>query len=169
MFRDPEPLGYWICQISSTPGLQSCRNYQRRVCFSRGLPDGVNGVSRDQMLNHIAEIVGAVELPVNADFQSGYAHASQELAKTLSCAFRQESQVCPLKMQQEMRRGRFISCRRPQMDSGSSSSLGPNRIRRAAHGSSRVLPGESSRSLRRVAAETCSLRRGRGGCSLPRA
>ena len=37
-------------------------------------------VSRDVMLEHIAEIVAAVELPVNADFQAGYADEPEALA-----------------------------------------------------------------------------------------
>ncbi|HWN23693.1 MAG TPA: isocitrate lyase/phosphoenolpyruvate mutase family protein, partial [Candidatus Sulfotelmatobacter sp.] len=39
--------------------------------FSRGLPDGA--VGRDLMLAHIREIVEATEIPVNADFENGYA------------------------------------------------------------------------------------------------
>jgi 2-methylisocitrate lyase-like PEP mutase family enzyme len=41
--------------------------------FSRGLPDSISALTRDMTLRHIAEIVGATDLPVNADFQSGYA------------------------------------------------------------------------------------------------
>jgi 2-methylisocitrate lyase-like PEP mutase family enzyme len=41
--------------------------------FSRGLPDLVSAVWRDRMLTHIADIVAAVELPVNADFGSAFA------------------------------------------------------------------------------------------------
>lgn len=39
--------------------------------FSRGMPD--EGIPCDKMLAHIREIVQATALPVNADFQSGYA------------------------------------------------------------------------------------------------
>src|SRR6266567_136079 len=46
--------------------------------FSRGNPDG--GVSRDEMLAHIREIVEATALPVNADFLNGFAHNAEELA-----------------------------------------------------------------------------------------
>src|SRR5205085_10449400 len=46
--------------------------------FSCGLPDGA--VPRDRMLAHIAEIVGAVDLPVNADFESGFAREPEAVA-----------------------------------------------------------------------------------------
>ena len=48
--------------------------------FSRGLPDASWAVPRDAALGHIAEIVAAVDLPVNADFESGYAHQPEEVA-----------------------------------------------------------------------------------------
>jgi 2-methylisocitrate lyase-like PEP mutase family enzyme len=47
--------------------------------FSHGLPDASWAVPRDMMLRHIADMVGATDLPVNADFESGYAHAPDEL------------------------------------------------------------------------------------------
>jgi 2-methylisocitrate lyase-like PEP mutase family enzyme len=44
------------------------------AAFSRGLPDAPWAMPLDETLTHIAEIVAATELPVNADFQSAYAH-----------------------------------------------------------------------------------------------
>jgi 2-methylisocitrate lyase-like PEP mutase family enzyme len=41
--------------------------------FREGLPDTGVAVPVDLVLDHVAEIVGATGLPVNADFQSGYA------------------------------------------------------------------------------------------------
>jgi len=49
--------------------------------FSRGLADGA--VTRDGMLAHIAELVNAVDLPVNADFEFGYAHEPTGLAESV--------------------------------------------------------------------------------------
>lgn len=45
--------------------------------FSRSKPDG--GVPRDEMLAHIREIVKATFLPVNADFQAGYADKPEDV------------------------------------------------------------------------------------------
>jgi 2-methylisocitrate lyase-like PEP mutase family enzyme len=50
------------------------------VAFARGMPDADWAVPRDTMLEHIAGIVGAVDLPVNADFESGYAHQPRDVA-----------------------------------------------------------------------------------------
>jgi 2-methylisocitrate lyase-like PEP mutase family enzyme len=46
--------------------------------FSRGKLDG--GVSRDEMLVHLCEIVDATALPVNADFHAGYADEPENVA-----------------------------------------------------------------------------------------
>jgi 2-methylisocitrate lyase-like PEP mutase family enzyme len=48
--------------------------------LTRGLPDAEWAVPRDMVLQHIAEIVASVDLPVNADFEGGYAHAPDDVA-----------------------------------------------------------------------------------------
>jgi len=40
--------------------------------YSRGLPDALDALPVDDVLRHVAEIVDAANVPVNADFQSGY-------------------------------------------------------------------------------------------------
>jgi len=52
--------------------------------FSRGLPDSVAAVPRDLALDHFREIVGATSLPVNADFQNGYADEPEGVAKNVA-------------------------------------------------------------------------------------
>lgn len=54
------------------------------LCFARGLPDTVTALSVDEALNNIAEIVAAVGVPVNADFQAGYAQDAGELAHNVA-------------------------------------------------------------------------------------
>jgi 2-methylisocitrate lyase-like PEP mutase family enzyme len=48
--------------------------------FSKGLPDSVSAVPLDFMLAHIREIAAATALPVNADFQTGYAQEPEGVA-----------------------------------------------------------------------------------------
>jgi 2-methylisocitrate lyase-like PEP mutase family enzyme len=52
--------------------------------FSRGLPDTVAAISRDIVLAHLREVVGATRLPVNADFQSGYARDPEGVAASVA-------------------------------------------------------------------------------------
>ena len=51
--------------------------------FSRGLPDSVRAVPRDLMLAHVRDIALATALPVNADFQSGYADDPEDVAENV--------------------------------------------------------------------------------------
>lgn len=53
------------------------------LAFSKGLPDGEASIDLDAMLSHLAEIVGALDVPVNADFQSGYARDPDPLAQNV--------------------------------------------------------------------------------------
>lgn len=59
-------------------GFKALATTSAGFAFSRGKPDG--GVPRDEMLAHIREIVNATELPVNADFQAGYADEPEDVA-----------------------------------------------------------------------------------------
>lgn len=54
-------------------GFKALATTSAGFAFSKGLPDGPEFVSREMMLNHFREIVEATSLPVNADFQNGYA------------------------------------------------------------------------------------------------
>ena len=52
--------------------------------FAHGLPDSPAALTRDGVLRHIAEIVAAAgDLPVNADFQSGYASTPAGVAESV--------------------------------------------------------------------------------------
>ena len=52
--------------------------------FSRGLPDSVTAVPCDLVLEHVREIAGATSLPVNADFQNGYADEPEGVAANVA-------------------------------------------------------------------------------------
>lgn len=59
-------------------GFKALATTSAGFAFSRSKPDG--GVPLDEMLVHIQEIVEATSLPVNADFQAGYADEPQNIA-----------------------------------------------------------------------------------------
>ncbi len=61
-------------------GFRALATTSSGLAFSRGLPDAEWAVPRDMVLKHIAEIVSATDLPVNADFESGYAHQPEGVA-----------------------------------------------------------------------------------------
>jgi 2-methylisocitrate lyase-like PEP mutase family enzyme len=59
-------------------GFKALATTSAGFAFSRGKPDG--RIPRDEMLAHIREIVEATALPVNADFQAGYADEPEGVA-----------------------------------------------------------------------------------------
>jgi 2-methylisocitrate lyase-like PEP mutase family enzyme len=61
-------------------GFQALATTSAGFSFSAGLADADWAVPRDLVLKHIAEIVSATDLPVNADFESGYSQESRGVA-----------------------------------------------------------------------------------------
>src|SRR6266478_1215417 len=59
-------------------GFEALATTSAGFAFSRGKPDG--GVSLDEMLSHIGEVVAATPLPVNADFLNGFADGPDDVA-----------------------------------------------------------------------------------------
>jgi 2-methylisocitrate lyase-like PEP mutase family enzyme len=64
-------------------GFKALATSSAGFAFSRGLPDTVQAIGRDAMLAHIREVVTATSLPVNADFQSGFAVELEGLAENV--------------------------------------------------------------------------------------
>jgi 2-methylisocitrate lyase-like PEP mutase family enzyme len=77
-FVIPNPWDVGTARYLRQLGFPALATTSAGFAFSRGLPD--TAVGRDAMLQHIAEIVAAVDLPVNADFESGYARQPEEVA-----------------------------------------------------------------------------------------
>lgn len=65
-------------------GYQALATTSAGFAFSRGLADSVTAVPRALMLDHIADIVASTSLPVNADFQTGYADEPEGVAESVA-------------------------------------------------------------------------------------
>ena len=82
-FLIPNPWDIGTARYLRHIGFLALATTSSGFSFSRGLPDTDGAVSRDAALGHFAEIVAAVELPVNADFGSGYAHEPEVVAENV--------------------------------------------------------------------------------------
>jgi 2-methylisocitrate lyase-like PEP mutase family enzyme len=82
-FVIPNPWDTGTARYLKGLGFKALATTSSGFAFSRGLPDGEAGASRDAALEHIAEIVAAVDLPVNADFQSGYGDKPEDVAESV--------------------------------------------------------------------------------------
>ena len=74
----PNPWDTGTAVVLEHLGFKALATTSAGYAFSRGLPDG--GVSCDDMLAHIREVVTATALPVNADFMGGYADEPEGVA-----------------------------------------------------------------------------------------
>jgi 2-methylisocitrate lyase-like PEP mutase family enzyme len=79
----PNPWDIGTARYLRHLGFPALATTSSGFAFSRGLPDTDWAVPRDAMLRHIAEIVAATDLPVNADYESGYAHEPEGVAENV--------------------------------------------------------------------------------------
>ncbi|MGI8732286.1 MAG: isocitrate lyase/PEP mutase family protein [Pyrinomonadaceae bacterium] len=76
----PNPWDVGTAVYLERLGFQALATTSAGYAFTRALPDSVLAISRDEMLNHVRELAGATPLPVNADFQNGYADSPEDVA-----------------------------------------------------------------------------------------
>ena len=81
-FVIPNPWDIGTAMMLKHLGFKALATTSSGFSFSRGLPDTDWAVPRDMALAHIAEIVRATDLPVNADFESGYAREPDGVAQS---------------------------------------------------------------------------------------
>jgi 2-methylisocitrate lyase-like PEP mutase family enzyme len=79
-FVIPNPWDAGSARLLESLGFCALATSSAGFQFTKAVPDSVWGSPRDAVLANIAEIVAATRLPVNADFQSGYAHDPEHLA-----------------------------------------------------------------------------------------
>jgi 2-methylisocitrate lyase-like PEP mutase family enzyme len=83
-FLLPNPWDVGSARYLQSLGFKALATTSAGFAFSRGLPDEVRALPRDLMLAHIREIAAATSLPVNADFQSGYANEPEGVAASVA-------------------------------------------------------------------------------------
>ena len=82
-FVIPNPWDTGTARYLRSLGFKALATTSSGFAFSQGLPDAEWAVPRDLALQHIASIVAAVDLPINADFESGYAHPPKAVAENV--------------------------------------------------------------------------------------
>ena len=80
----PNPWDVGTALYLEQLGFDALATTSAGFAFSRGLPDSVSAVTRGVMLAHISEVVEATSLPVNADFQTGYADEPEGVATSVA-------------------------------------------------------------------------------------
>ena len=85
-FVIPNPWDVGSARYLQHLGFRALATTSAGFAFSQGLPDSSDhvAVARDRTLAHIAGIAAAVDLPVSADFMSGYGLEPEDVAKSVA-------------------------------------------------------------------------------------
>ncbi len=85
-FVIPNPWDAGSARYLQHLGFPAVATTSAGFAFSQGLPDSGDGagLSRDRNLAYIASITAAVDLPVSADFMSGYGLAPEDVADSVT-------------------------------------------------------------------------------------
>jgi 2-methylisocitrate lyase-like PEP mutase family enzyme len=80
----PNPWDVGSARMMQHMGFKALASTSSGYSWSRGRPD--YGVERDDVLEHLGTLVPATDLPVNADYESGFAHDVETLAENVRLA-----------------------------------------------------------------------------------
>lgn len=80
----PNPWDRGSARYLQHLGFSALATTSSGAAWSHGRPDG--SATRDETLDHLADIVGATRLPVNADFEDGYGATADEVAASVALA-----------------------------------------------------------------------------------
>jgi 2-methylisocitrate lyase-like PEP mutase family enzyme len=85
-FVIPNPWDVGSARYLQHMGFPALATTSAGFAFSQGLPDSENDVAdrRDRTLAHISSITAAVDLPVSADFMSGFGLEPEEVADSVA-------------------------------------------------------------------------------------
>jgi 2-methylisocitrate lyase-like PEP mutase family enzyme len=80
-FVIPNPWDIGSARYLQSLGFKALASTSAGFAFTQGLPDG--GVSRELMLDHLRELSAATDVPLNADFEGGYAETPDGVAESV--------------------------------------------------------------------------------------
>jgi len=85
-FVIPNPWDVGSARYLQHLGFPALATTSAGFAFSQGLPDSGDDVvvSRDRNLTYVADITSAVDLPVSADFMSGYGRNPEDVAESVT-------------------------------------------------------------------------------------
>ena len=80
----PNPWDIGSARILESMGFQALATTSAGFAWSQGRRD--NGVTREMVLAHLRDIAGATDLPVNADYEGGFASTPDGVAESVRMA-----------------------------------------------------------------------------------
>ena len=83
-FVMPNPWDAGSAVFLASLGFKALATTSAGFAFSRALPDAVGAAPLELVIAHVREVVAATPLPVNADFQDGYAREPERVAANVT-------------------------------------------------------------------------------------
>lgn len=83
-FPIPNPFDVGSAKALAQMGFKALASTSAGFAFAEGFAD--NAVTRDMALIHLRELVAATDIPVNADFEGGFADAPEGVAESVTLA-----------------------------------------------------------------------------------
>ena len=83
-FVIPNPWDVGSARYLQGLGFKALATTSSGFAWSQGRPD--NGISRDMALAHLREMVAATDVPINADFENGFARDAAGVAESVRLA-----------------------------------------------------------------------------------
>jgi len=83
-FVIPNPWDAGSARLLQSMGFKALASTSAGFAFSRARPD--YGIERDALMSHLAELVAATSLPINADLENGFGDDPAECARTIELA-----------------------------------------------------------------------------------
>jgi 2-methylisocitrate lyase-like PEP mutase family enzyme len=83
-FVIPNPWDVGTARLLASLGFKALATTSAGLAFSLGRPEGL--LSRDEVLAHCRDIVGATSLPVSADLEKGFGESPDSAAETVRAA-----------------------------------------------------------------------------------
>ena len=83
-FVIPNPWDVGSARMLQSMGFPALATTSSGLAWSLGRPD--NGITLDLALAHLAELVASTDVPVNADFEDGFASAPDDVARNVRAA-----------------------------------------------------------------------------------
>jgi len=77
----PNPWDVGSARYLQGLGFKALASTSAGYAFTRGLPD--SAVGRDLMLAHLRELCAGTDVPINADFEGGYAHEPEKVSENV--------------------------------------------------------------------------------------
>lgn len=83
-FVIPNPWDVPSARLLQSLGFKALASTSAGFAWSQCLPD--NAVTREMVLEHLRELVAATDVPINADFEGGFAHEPAGVAESVALA-----------------------------------------------------------------------------------